>query len=636
MTVTPTSTDVSGKTVTYTYQWLQNGKAIAKATSATLTLTALTLDVGDAISVKITPKDSSKTGTTFISKALTVATPSPITFNLPTVTSVVIAPNNAPATTQLTATPTSSDPYGNSVTYAYQWVQNGTAIPGATSETLTLSSVSTISIGDTFSVMVTPRDGLITGAAFTSNTVSIATTTPITLNGPVVTSVVISSRTTSLTATPASTDPNGETVTYSYQWLDNGTPIPGATDQNLDLNNLTVSQGDLLTVQVTPADASSKGATFTSSAVTVATTSPITVNLPTVTSVVITPDNATNTIKLTATPASGSDPYGNTVTYTYQWLHNGNAIAGATGQTLTLTAVGTIAAGDTFSVEVTPSDGIAVGAAFTSHPVSIATASPITLTGPTVTSVLISTDNPSNTTTLTATPTSTDPNGETVTYTYQWLQNGNAINGATGQSLDLSTLTFVAGDLFTVQVTPSDATIAGAAFNSDSATVASNSPPVTFELPTVSAVAIVPNSATSATLLTANSASTDPYGRTVSFTYQWLQNGTVIPGATGRSLDLTQLTINPNDVFTVQVTPNDGTVIGATTTSGNVTVTSVGPVVLGLPVVDSVSILPDDATNVTTLTATPTSHDDSGNSTITYSYQWLLNGTAIVGATARP
>src|SRR5262249_62174269 len=65
-------------------------------------------------------------------------------------------------------------------------------------------------------------------------------------------------------------DPDGEAVSYRYQWYKNGVAIPGATAATLDLTrpgNATI--GDVLTVRVIPSDASASGLTVASAGVTV-------------------------------------------------------------------------------------------------------------------------------------------------------------------------------------------------------------------------------------------------------------------------------------------------------------------------------------------------------------------------------
>src|SRR5205085_2589191 len=95
---------------------------------------------------------------------------------------------------------------------------------------------------------------------------------------------------------------------------------------------------------------------------------------PVVTSVAIAPDSLTASTKLTATP-TGSDTFGGTVTFTYQWRQDGHAIAGATSATLDLTKL-TVKAGDTFRVQVTPHNGSAkAGATFTSKGLIVASTS---------------------------------------------------------------------------------------------------------------------------------------------------------------------------------------------------------------------------------------------------------------------
>jgi cyclophilin family peptidyl-prolyl cis-trans isomerase len=255
----------------------------------------------------------------------------------------------------------------------------------------------------------------------------------------------------------------------------------------------------------------------------------------------------------------------------------------------------------------------------------------VTVGAPGVTGVTIAPDNATNATKLTANPAATDPGGKTVTFTYQWQKNGTDISGATAQTLDLTKQTLAANDLITVKVTPSNGTLAGAAFTSGSVKITATNP-IQVGVPVVTAVSIAPDSASSTTTLTATPTGSDPEGRTLTFSYQWQQNGTDIAGATNQALSLSGLTVKSGDSFTVKVTANDGTLSGAPFTSGNVLVTGASPTQVGVPVINTMTITPDDATNVGTLTANPSATDPEGR-TVNFKFVWLQNGTPISGAT---
>jgi cyclophilin family peptidyl-prolyl cis-trans isomerase len=324
------------------------------------------------------------------------------------------------------------------------------------------SAVITVQATDTFGASVQ--------ASFTVN----VATPP-----PVVTAVTISpnspTNVTALTANPVGQDASGDTVGFNFQWVQNGTPIPGATLRSLDLTHVTLTAGDLITVRVTPTDNSVVGTTFTSKPVTIAATTPnITLAPPAVTSVAITPNSAANVTTLTATPTS---PDGTDVSFTFQWQQNGTDIPGATSQTLSLAGL-TVAANDKFTVKVTPSDVTGTGTTFTSNAVTISTINPTTITVPTVTAVSVTPNSATNTTKLTANVTESDPDGDTVTPSFQWQQNGVNIPGATTQTLDLTTQVPAVNvnDFITVVVTPNDGTLNGPPFTSGNVIVKTVNP----------------------------------------------------------------------------------------------------------------------------------------------------------------
>jgi len=152
-----------------------------------------------------------------------------------------------------------------------------------------------------------------------------------------------------VTATPTGfTDPNGSALSYSYQWLVNGTPIPGATGATFDLSQPGHGDhGDKVEVDVKATNSQGYASTGVSDVVTVADTP------PTSGSVTITPTAPTAGTTLTATPSGFADADGDALTYGYTWLENGKPIAGATGDVLAGTAV----VPGTVTVQVTAQDG---------------------------------------------------------------------------------------------------------------------------------------------------------------------------------------------------------------------------------------------------------------------------------------
>jgi cyclophilin family peptidyl-prolyl cis-trans isomerase len=648
LTAAPVATDPNGSPITFTYQWLQGGVAISGATSATLDLSQSPLgnvQIGNTFSVKVTPTNGNNvTGFVFTSTPVTVTALNPITIavNPPVITSAPVTING----TVLTAAPVATDPSSAHVNFTYQWLKGGVALPNATSASLDLAQLGNVQVGDVFTVRITPTDANnITGAVFTSAPANVTSINPIIINGnqPTVTSVLVQINATGniLQAFPVATSPNNSPITFNYQWLRGGVAIPGATTSSLGLNQSPLGNvviGDTFSVQVTPISNNITGPVFTSVPVTVTATSPvitIAVNPPVITSVPITVSGSV----LTAAPVA-TDPSGSPITFSYQWLQGGVAIPGATSSTLDLSQppLGNVHLGDTFSVSVTPTNGNnATGVVFTSQTETVTGTNPITvaISPPVVTAAPITLIG----TVLTVTPAATDPNNSPVTFTYQWLKNSVVIAGATSASLDLS-LPAVGnvqvGDQFTVQITPTNGNnVTGAVFTGPPAVVTginpitifngvNNSPPVITNV----------NVALNGSILSAQAVATDPNNSPVTFTYQWLQDGVVIPNATASTLDLSQPllgAIQIGDTFSVKVTPTNGNnVSGSVFTSTPVTVTGLNPitVVVNPPVVTSAPI----TLNGSVLTVTPAATDPS-NSPVTFAFQWLRNGVAVLHAT---
>jgi DNA-binding beta-propeller fold protein YncE len=165
-----------------------------------------------------------------------------------------------------------------------------------------------------------------------------------------------------LTATGVAQDPDGDLLTYSYQWTKNGADITGATDATLDLGvSGNGDRGDSIAVRVTASDGSATSNPLTSASVTVVNSAPSA-------SVTLTPINPPHKAVLTADVVV-SDADLDTVTLTYVWRVDGEirrtVTTTATSDQFDLSLPHMANPHDTVSVTVTPNDGFTDGEAVT-------------------------------------------------------------------------------------------------------------------------------------------------------------------------------------------------------------------------------------------------------------------------------
>jgi len=150
-----------------------------------------------------------------------------------------------------------------------------------------------------------------------------------------------------------------------YQWLTNNQPIPGAIQATLAKQHF--NRGDFISVQVWVVQPGSNRNPVTSDVVMIGNTPPV------VKWVGIGPAPATSTAELKAV-ASGKDLDNDAVTYTYQWLVNGETVVGPEGPSL---ANRYFRRGDKVQVAATAFDGTDWGHPNTSIPVIIQNSPPM-------------------------------------------------------------------------------------------------------------------------------------------------------------------------------------------------------------------------------------------------------------------
>lgn len=178
---------------------------------------------------------------------------------------------------------------------------------------------------------------------------------------------------------------------------------------------------------------------------------------------------------------------------------------------------------------------------------------------PTVTSVSITPSGPRTNTLLTANATATDPDGDAVSFTYQWRKNGSALPGATGRTLDLSVAgNGDKGDAISVTVTASDGASSSAPSTSSAVTILNSEPAFRADLGDRSSV--------EGTAISLSAAATDADGDPLTYAATGLPPGLSIGATTGTISGTIASGATGGSPYAVSVTVRDGTAVDATDT----------------------------------------------------------------------
>lgn len=556
-----------------TYQWLKNtaplanGGNVSGAATATLNLSAV--GSGDVASYSVAVSNSLG-GVISPAATLTVAIPPAVV--TPPAGATVLAGSNVTFTVTASGT----------APLAYQWLNNGVAISGATSATLTLTGVSAADAAN-YSVTVTNAVGSVTSAAATLTVLAPPAITVAPANAS-----VVQGSPASFTVTASGTAP------LSFQWLKNSVPISGAISNVLTLAAVTTNDAANYSVVVT----NIVGTIASSSATLTVLVPPTIVTAPADVSVVA------------GNPASFSVTAGGTAPLTYQWLKNGVAIAGANSATLTLASVTTTNAAS-YSVTVTNAAGSATSSAAVltvQFPPAIVT-QPVTQFGALSSNVVLS-----------VVASGTGP------LAYQWfnvvgaLADGGNISGSASNILTIAALTTnEVGNYFVV------VSNAFGSVTSASASVTVNSSPIITGPPASQFVAVGGNA-----VLTVAVTGSAP------FTYQWLKNGAkisnskTVSGVTASSLTLAKVATTANGNYTVVVKNAYGS---AASPAATLTVLKPPTITASLRITPTPRTAVAPAGNLvragTNLTFSVTA---AGSAPL--DYQWFKNGVVLVNSAA--
>lgn len=509
----------------------------------------------------------------------------------PTAPGVAISPSDPGTDDDLTVTITSEglDPEGAPVRNRYEWYRDGVLSSASTSAVLPASATTR---GEVWRVDVYPSDGVYEGLPGEA-TVTVGNT------APSLSAVTLSpdgaAESDTLTCAPATpTDADGDSVSLTYAWTVDGATI-GASGSTLAG---AFAAGQSVQCLVTPGDGLEDGLTVASNVIVVGNTAPV------ASGVTLAP-GAPGTDDVLTASASGADPDGDAVSWTYAWYVDG-ALLPVTGPTLD--GASWFSRDDVVEVSATPDDGRVDGAPVLSDPVVVVN------TPPALAAVTLSPASAEEDTTLTCvTGTVTDADGDVVTLDYTWEVSGVVV----GTGATLTGASFDRGDTVRCTVTPSDGLDVGAAVSSSTLTV-SNATPV------ASAVTLSPSPVRTDDVLTATPSATDADGDTITWTYQWFRDGARLSTTTA-SLD-GGTAFAKGQTLTVTATPSDGTTTG-TPVSASIVVSNTAPALA------SASLTPATPHETDNLNCFDGPTSDADRDAVSVTYAWAVNGVRIAATT---
>jgi len=460
------SSDDDTDAVTYSMTWTRSGLAYTGSTTSWTgdTIPASVTTAGESWVCTATPFDGSIDGST-ATASLTIGAGNAA----PSITSLLLSPSSVYTDDTITATATTYDADGDSVTVSYAWTVDGVST-GTTGSNL--SGVSWFDKDQEVAVTATPNDGTDDGIAVTSSTVTVLNTAPTSPSLSISPATPIEAIDDLVCAiTSASSDDDGDSLLYTFTWTVDSASFGGASTTTHSGDTVpasATSDGELWACTVTPHDGDDAGSDASAS-VTIGAGN----GLPVITSLTLSPASVYTDDTITAS-VSTSDADGDTVTVGFDWYVDGVS-TGATGSSLS--GVSWFDRGQDVHVVATPNDGADDGTPVSSSIITVLNTAPGT---PGISIAPSSPVEAVDDLVCTIDSASSEDDGDTVLYTFTWTVDGASYGSATttthsGDTVPASATTV--GEVWVCTVTPHDGTDAGTAAT-DTVTVMSEGCPL--------------------------------------------------------------------------------------------------------------------------------------------------------------
>jgi hypothetical protein len=516
------------------------------------------------------------------------------------------------------------------VTKQYQWLRDGVAIPGATSDGYVLTSADYLK---KISLRVTNVKAGWVSKVITTPTLTVSQKGTIWAPSPAVTMLRDVDKPGELYSFKLTASVTGvfETGTSAaYQWYRvNRTTLastaitgavssvyrPTAADFAYELKVrviLTKSNYDSLTLYALPKDYSIRLNTavnpygWTDTTLSVGDTA-----VPLTPEFTIEEDNG----DITALALSSAD------IHAFTYYRTGIKITGATGPTYPVVSAD-VGKTLSFRLDVREDGWLPIVQAVSPNTAAVTLASLASVSTPQITQ-----------TGLTLTVGSMSSTPAATSYTYQWYRNGVAVTGKTTATYVLTSADF--GKDITVKVTYKRAGYQNAVRQADSGgngtwwiSADTTVPVITGDIHVGGTLGIA-----SRTYTNVKTGATLDVGTSVIETYQWYRSGIAISAASGGTASTYTLTsLDKGKAMTVRVLATDPTGLVLSNTSTSAGTQLVGTNLIAGTSIAAVTVAKTTTTDfATTLKATVTGISETG---VTYKYQWYRAGVAVTGATA--
>lgn len=317
-------------------------------------------------------------------------------------------------------------------------------------------------------------------------------------------------------------------------------------------------------------------------------------------SVSITPDAPRTSDDLSATVGEAPVPTNDRLelSYTWSWTVDDQIVSDLTDATVPASRT---AKGETWTATAIASDGKRLGAPFS--------ASVVVVNTPPTASVTVAPAQATTSDDLVASTTGSDEDGDEVTFTLAWSQDGMTLDDLTEATVPAART--ARGEVWTVTATPSDDEGAGGPATA-TVTIGNTAPDVL-------EVQVAPSEAYTTSTLVASADVDDADDDDTTLSWRWLVDGAEVPALDSDTLGPGYFVKGQRVV--AEAVPSDGDLTGTAVRSAEVIILN------SPPSVASAALSPAAVTVLDTLTCAGSGMTDADGDDVTLSYAWFVDGT---------